>query len=99
MVCTCRWRGESSEALVPLQLACSINTDVPGSYRLRYRVTNSAGLTAVVTRQLVVIVECQPGERRCDDEVRQDAGGFVMCRACHGLMCVVATPAYAHCCV
>jgi hypothetical protein len=73
LVCTCRWRGESSESTVPLQLACRINTEVPGTYRLRYTVTNSAGLTAMVSRRVIVVVDCQAGERRCDNEVCEEA--------------------------
>ena len=55
---------------MPLALACGISLSIPGEYSIIFSVTNSAGLSANTTRQLVVKAVCPEGESLCDDKVR-----------------------------
>jgi hypothetical protein len=68
-----RWRPRvASDRLVPLLLACGVPPDVPGQYPLVFSVTDSAGLSTRVVRQLVIRPACTAGERVCEDKVRKD---------------------------
>lgn len=57
---------------MPLMLACGVAADVPGQYQLVFTVTNSAGLSARVVRQLVIKPACPAGEALCDDKVSSE---------------------------
>ena len=56
-------------AIPPISVACNINTKVPGKYEVAFSVTNSARMTASVTRTLVVTAACSVGEYLCADKV------------------------------
>jgi hypothetical protein len=65
-----RWRPAlASMRAVPLALACGISLATPGKYTIIFSVTNSAGLSANVSRRLVVKAVCPEGESLCDDKV------------------------------
>lgn len=64
-----RWQPLATQKQVPLLLACGIDGSVPGVYDLMFSVTNSAGMTAAVTRQLTVKALCPEGEQLCADKV------------------------------
>jgi hypothetical protein len=71
LVCGNRWRPASAGArVVPIALACNVSMATPGEYQVNFTVTNSAGLTAFVTRTLRVKAVCPSGESLCDDKVR-----------------------------
>ena len=65
-----RFRPEPPSApAVPISYACKVNTTQPGEYLVTLSVTNSAGLTAYVTRTLVVLPACSLDEHLCEDKV------------------------------
>ncbi|KAK3267920.1 hypothetical protein CYMTET_23548 [Cymbomonas tetramitiformis] len=48
---------------------CGIDPDIPGKYAVVFTVTNSAGLSATVTRNVTVLAACPTGEELCSDGV------------------------------
>ncbi|KAK3250934.1 hypothetical protein CYMTET_39709 [Cymbomonas tetramitiformis] len=48
---------------------CGIDPDIPGKYVVVFTVTNSAGLSATVTRNVTVLATCPTGEELCSDGV------------------------------
>jgi len=54
---------------VPVLLACNIPSDQPGEYNISFSVSNSAGLSASVSRRLVIKAACPEGEKLCSDKV------------------------------
>lgn len=69
--CDCRYTVPPGTRAVPIALACNVSTAIPGSYRLTYTATNSAGLTSAVNRTLIVRTSCPAGEAVCEDKVSQ----------------------------
>ena len=53
--------------------ACSYSTRIAGVYSLVFTVTNSQGLSASVTRTLVVQPTCYAGEILCPDKARSSS--------------------------
>jgi hypothetical protein len=49
-----------------------MSAEVPGQYQLVFSVTNSAGLSARVVRQLVIKAACPAGEALCEDKVSSE---------------------------
>lgn len=54
---------------MPILLACGIPGDKPGTYSITFSVSNSAGVTATVIRQVVIRAVCPVGEQLCPDKV------------------------------
>lgn len=54
---------------MPVLLACGIKPDKPGDYAIVFSVTSSSGLSANVSRSLVIKAACPEGEKLCPDKV------------------------------
>eukprot|EP00798_Chlamydomonas_sp_ICE-L_P030221 gene30221-35209_t len=65
----------STSPLVPILLACNIITRYPGTFTIKFSVTNSAGFTSRVERTLVVESVCLPGSRLCNNLVDCSVSG------------------------
>lgn len=69
-VCGQRFRRTAAtQTLIPIFIACGVNVKQPTTYTLVYTVTNSAGFTSNITRQLTILSSCLPGEVLCNDLV------------------------------
>eukprot|EP00798_Chlamydomonas_sp_ICE-L_P008476 gene8476-4837_t len=66
----------STSPLVPILLACNISTRHPGTFKIKFSVTNSAGFASRVERKLVVKSVCLPGSRLCDNLVDCSVAGI-----------------------
>lgn len=80
-VCGSPWRGAGGARLAPVLLACGIDGDRPGTYSINFTATNSAGLSAAVSRRIVVRARCPEGEQLCPDRVTCSEGGTCFARA------------------
>lgn len=68
-VCGNIWKPPSNQKPVPVLLACAVDLNTPGDYKLTFSVTNSAGLTSAVSRVITVKAVCLQGESLCSDQV------------------------------
>eukprot|EP00879_Flechtneria_rotunda_P033240 GHRR01036794.1.p1 GENE.GHRR01036794.1~~GHRR01036794.1.p1 ORF type:complete len:1082 (+),score=385.26 GHRR01036794.1:389-3247(+) len=89
LVCGNRWRPlYSSQRPVPITLACNVTDKYPGEYNLTFTVANSAGMTANVSRLLIVKAVCSSGERLCPDKVTCSTGGSCVSTAVNTIRAV-----------
>ncbi len=65
----CSFKPSGNARAVPIFLACNISS-VAGSYSIVFAVTNSAGMSSNVTRQLIIKPNCPDGESLCPHKVR-----------------------------
>lgn len=68
-LCCCSWVPPAGQRPIPLALACGIPITTPGAYNITFSVTNSAGATASVTRQMTIVGACGAGAALCPDKV------------------------------
>eukprot|EP00798_Chlamydomonas_sp_ICE-L_P004363 gene4363-14486_t len=68
--------ARSTSRLVPILLACNITTRYPGTFKIKFSVTNSAGFTLRTERTLVVESVCLPGSRLCNNLVDCSVRGY-----------------------
>eukprot|EP00798_Chlamydomonas_sp_ICE-L_P011238 gene11238-18863_t len=68
--------ARSTSRLVPILLACNITTRYPGTFTIKFSVTNSAGFTSRAERTLVVESVCLPGSRLCNNLVDCSVRGY-----------------------
>jgi hypothetical protein len=80
-------------------LACGIKPDRPGAYNITFSVTSSSGLTATVSRGLIVRAACLEGEKLCPEMVSAGAaaymsGHFIAWYLCYAWRANACTRAY-----
>ena len=80
-VCGSPWRAAGGVRLAPVLLACGVNGSVPGEYNVTFTATNSAGLSASVTRAVTIRARCPVGEALCPDKVTCSEGGSCLVAA------------------
>ncbi|KAK3275937.1 hypothetical protein CYMTET_15963 [Cymbomonas tetramitiformis] len=77
-VTACSPDGESNKFEKRGLAGCEVDTGVPGVYNLTFAVVNSAGLSASVTRRLIVQALCAVGERLCSNGLDCSQGGICL---------------------